>query len=441
MDLGVGGRWQHPLHRAGCRDDDESIYHQHPHGNAGKMSFQIGAAEGIGGLVTAAWLGIAAHMLSIHQFGALTLVLSLGSLVSLGTDLGVPLALAKVSCDNDKLDRGAVYSAISRRIIAGWVAAILLIFLWANAGHAARWWLAGVYGVSVVVTTITSSALAALRGRAIGVVEAAYQLISQVFLLVAGVVALSLGLGVAGVVVAYAVTDSLASILVPVYARRYLAVDAAIEPAERVALGLRATLPLVTADVLGNAYERIDIWLLALLRGTASVAFYVAAYKLYDSVLLPARAVAASAIAAAGRDVLHNGRAVAQKLLARTVLITTAIAALAIAVAPLLLRLAFGSVYGRDKVTLTILLLSSIPGAALVVITPIILLCRRRLVVNWTAAGLAANILANLLLVPTYGARGAATAFLVTETALLVVFWLNLPARVADPPTIATPAA
>ncbi len=434
MDFITGSRWEHPLQRLGAHDAD-GINHEHPHGDAKRMSMELGAAQVVGGLVTVGWLAIAAHELTKAQVGDLTYIVTLGGLVGLGTDLGVPLALAKVSCDNDSLDRGAVYAAVARRVTAGWLAAILLIVLWSSGKHSAHWWLAAIYGVSVVVTTVTSTALAALRGRAIGVVEAGYQLASQAALAVLALLALQAGAGLYGVIIAYVVVDAIGAVAVPIVAGKYLQVNDTIAPEERQALALRATLPLVTAEVLGSAYERIDIALLGLLRGTAAVASYVVAYKLYDTVLLPAKAIAASAIAAAGRDILTDGRSVAKGLIRRTIMITVPLVIVVGVAAQTVLSAVFGKGYAKDGVTLVLLLLSALPGAVLVVITPIILLARRRLVVRWTAIGLVANIVANLVLVPLAGIRGAAISFLITETGLCAVFWWSLPnAKVPTPP-------
>jgi O-antigen/teichoic acid export membrane protein len=426
VDFITGGRWEHPLHRSGAHDED-GINDEHPHGNARRMSLELGLAQAVGGVVTIVWLAIAAHELTKRQVGDLMYIVTLGGLVGLGTDLGVPLALAKVSCDNDRLDKGAVYSAVAHRVTAGWVAAVLLLVVWSTGKHSAHWWLAAIYGVSVIVTTVTSSALAALRGRGIGVVEAGYQVATQVGLAIAALLALAAGAGLYGVIIAYVATDAIGAIVVPIVAQRYVRVDDTVDANERQALALRATFPLVTAEILGSAYERIDILLLGLLRGTTAVAGYVAAYKLYDSVLLPAKAVASSAIAAAGRDILTQGRSVATNLVRRTLTITVPIVAVVAVLAQSALSAIFGKSYGRDAVTLVVLLGSAIPGAVLIVITPIILLARRRFVVRWTAIGLAANVVANLVLVPLFGTRGAATAFLGTETGLCVTFWLGLP--------------
>src|SRR5665213_724244 len=163
MELEIGDRWHHPVHvfhgrsrTAGGAVDSEP--------RSGRMSLELGVARALSGVLATAWLGIAAHQLTVDQFGQVTLVLSLASLVSIGTDLGIPLVLPKVACDHTDLDHDAVWRAVVVRVVAGLIAGIVLIALWANAGQAQRWWLAGLYSISVVVTPVGGSFLALLRG-------------------------------------------------------------------------------------------------------------------------------------------------------------------------------------------------------------------------------------------------------------------------------------
>jgi O-antigen/teichoic acid export membrane protein len=101
---------------------------------------------------------------------------------------------------------------------------------------------------------------------------------------------------------------------------------------------------------------------------------------------------------------------------------------------PVLLRAAFGSHYGTASSAVAILMVASLPGAALAAITPIALLSRRQTVVKWTVVGLAANVVANVVLVPAIGIRGAALAFLITDSILLVAFYAVLPGAKANAP-------
>ncbi len=425
MDLEISGRWHHPVHVFPGRERRANA----PEGpvHPGRMSAEIGIARAVSGVVATAWLGIAAHQLSVYQFGQVTLVLSLGSLVSIGTDLGIPLALSKVACDHQDLDHGAVWRAVATRVIAGVIAGIVLIALWANTGQAERWWMAGLYSISVTVTPVGGSFLALLRGRAIGIVEAAYNVASKLALLGVGVATLAAGWRPSGVIAAFVLVDVVSALALPVVCAKRVSLTPTPDPLQRAELRLRATLPLAAAGILGTAYERIDIWLLALLKGSTSVAVYVAAYKLYDTVLLPATAIASSAVAAAGPDLAAHARPVARRLAIRATVIAAPIALVVAAISPLLLRAAFGGHYGTASSAVVILMIASLPGAALAAITPIALLCQRQLIVKWTVAGLVGNIIANIALIPAIGIRGAAVAFLVTDTVLLAAFYAALP--------------
>ncbi|HEX3826562.1 MAG TPA: oligosaccharide flippase family protein [Sporichthyaceae bacterium] len=426
MDLHIGARWHHQIRKPSGSD---------------RMGVELGIARALSGLLTTAWFGIVAHQLSVSQFGEVALVLSLGSLVSIGTDLGIPLALSKVACDHDRIDVGAIRAAVITRLVAGLVAGLVLIGLWVNAARADRWWMAGLYSISVAVSPFGESFLALLRGRAIGIVEATYNVVSKLALLAVGVTTLAAGWKPSGVVAAFVLVDVVSSLALPAFVKPRLSLTADPDPLQRAELRLRATLPLAAAGIIGSAYERVDIWLLAMLKGSGSVAVYVAAYKLYDTVLLPAMAMASAAVAAVGPDLAGNARPVARRLALRAIALAAPIALIVALLAPRLLRAAFGDHYGSASPAVDILMVAGLPGAALGVITPIALLARRNHVAKLTVVGLVGNVLANLLLVPSIGVKGAAVAFLVTDAALLVAFYTALPKAPVVPDTAALAAS
>ena len=428
LDLEIGGRWHHPVHVFHGRERPKGAPSVEP-SHAGRMSAELGIARALSGVVATAWLAIVAHQLTVYQFGQVTLVLSLGSLVSIGTDLGIPLALSKVACDHKDIDHDAVWRAIVTRLLAGLVSGLVLVVLWINTGEVDRWWVAALYSIAVIATPLGGSFLAMLRGRAIGIVEAVSELASQVALLAVGVVTLALGWKPSAVIACFVLVDVVTSLVLPTIAGRRLTLSKEPDPLQKAQLRLRATLPLAAAGILGTAYERIDVWLVALLKGSSSVAVYVASYKLYDTVLLPATAIAASAVAAAGATLMTNPRPIARRLAIRGAVVALPIAIVVALISPLLLRAAFGGHYGsnaaRDAVA--ILMVAALPGAALAAITPIALLCQRTVIVKWTIAGLVGNIVANVILVPAIGIEGAALAFLITDSILLVAFYRSLP--------------
>ncbi|HEX3612408.1 MAG TPA: oligosaccharide flippase family protein [Sporichthyaceae bacterium] len=391
------------------------------------MSTQLGVARAVGGLLTTLWLAVVARQLSVAQFGEVTLVLSLGSLVSIGTDLGIPLALSKIALDHESLDSGAVRRAIGVRMVSGLISGVVLVGLWLNSAPADRWWMAGLYSVSVVISPLGGSFLALLRGRAIGVVEAVYNVVSKLALLAVGIATLAAGWKPSGVIAAFVLVDVVSSLLLPGIAGRRLTMTDEPDPLQRAELRLRATLPLAAAGIIGSAYERVDIWLLALMKGSKSVAVYVAAYKFYDTVLLPAMAIASAAVAAVGSDLAAQARPVARRLALRATAVAAPIAITVAFSSDFLLRSAFGNHYASARTAVAILMVAGLPGAALGAITPIALLCDRARVARLTVVGLVGNVIANLALVPSMGVRGAAVPFLITDAALLAAFWNVLP--------------
>lgn len=436
MELEIGGRWHHPV--AVFHDRDRRVRDGGPNiDKSRRMSLELGVSRAVSGVLATVWFGVVAHQLSVRQFGMVTLVLSLGSLVSVGTDLGIPLALSKVACDYPRLDRGAVWRAVTTRVLAGLVAGGVLIALWVNSAGSTRWWLAGMYSLSVIVTPVGGSFLAMLRGRAVGIVEAAYNLASKIALLGVGLLTLAAGWKPGGVIGAIVAVDLVTSLTLPAVAGRRLALEDTPDPLQRAALALRATLPLAAAGILGSAYERVDIWLLAILKGSSSVGVYVAAYKLYDSALLPAMAIAAGAVASAGPSLTAQPEPIARRLATRSLFVTAPIALVVALIAPMLLRAGFGNHYGSASGAVAILMVAALPGAALAVITPIALLCHRGTIVRWTIIGLVGNVALNIALVPTIGIRGAALAYLITDVVLLVAFFASLRRK----PEAASPAS
>src|ERR1041385_6010068 len=109
--------------------------------HCGRASAELGAGRVVGAVVGAVWIAYLSHNVSVADFGKFMLVQSLGALVSIGTDLGIPLTLTKLSCDHDELDGGAVFDAAVRTAIAGAIAAGILTILWVAGGHGSEWFL------------------------------------------------------------------------------------------------------------------------------------------------------------------------------------------------------------------------------------------------------------------------------------------------------------
>jgi O-antigen/teichoic acid export membrane protein len=464
MDFETGHfshRWHH--HALGHRHDGAGEPVDHSHDDLGRMGVVLSAGRAGGGLAALGWTVYAARRLQ-SDWGQLSAVLSYAAVASIGTDLGIPLALTRLACRNPTLDRAAVEGAIRRRTAAGTIAALALILAWVNTKSAGgRWGLAALYGISVSVTPVTSSYLALLRGKANATVEAVYDVARQAALPALGIAAIETGLGIFGVLGAYVAVDAGSAAVIASLARRRLSFGAGPDPQEEAELRLRSTVPLSATTIVGSAYERVDSAMLAPLAGTAAIGIYRMISPIYGAVLMPARALGDTAAVGAGRtggSASGATRATVAHFALRAAVITVPLAGLLAFVGPPVLPHVLGvkaSVHNphpinwaRAATPLRILMVATVPSAALAVLTPVALMARRGRVFDLALGALGVNILLNLALVPRWGAglgaTGAALAFLATETALASLLWAGLPggrrtATGAEPATASRPTA
>jgi len=416
----------------------------------GRLGLVLSIGRIVGGIAALGWTLYAARRLQ-GEWGQLSTVLAFAAVASVGTDLGIPLALTQLACRHTTLDRHAVLMAMRRRAAAGSVAAIFLVVAWTtNSSAEGRWGLAALYGISVTINPLTSSFLALLRGRARGVIEACYEAGRQIAIPALGIVLINADFGVYGVLAAYVSIDVVSALIISVLARRQLGFTGTADAGERQELALRQTLPLSANGIVGNAYERVDSALLAPLAGPAAVGIYRMVTPLVGAVLMPAKAMGDAAAVGAGRADPAQLRAVASKFALKAVLFSAPLAVLLAVVGPILLpRVLHPPAHSslKDAIDwhdaagpLRILMVTTVPTAVLAVLTPVAITANRRKVFKIALVALCLNALLNLALVPDWGAglgaSGAALAFFTTETVLACVFWTTLaaksPAKVGD---------
>jgi O-antigen/teichoic acid export membrane protein len=407
-----------------------------------RLGIVLSIGRCVGGLAALGWTIYAARELGA-DWGRLSTVLAYAAVAAVFTDLGIPLALTQLSCRHTQLDRAVVFRAMRRRAIVGSVAALALVFAWVNTSSAqGKWALAALYGISVTVNPVTGSFLALLRGRAIGKIEACYEAGRQLALPIIGIAIVEAGLGVFAVLAVYVVIDVVGAMLVYRTARTKLGIVAEpkTDEVEAKELTLRQTVPLSSTTIVGNAYERVDSALLAPLAGLASVGIYRMISPIVGAALMPARGFGDAAAVGAGRTDKDNLRGFVTKFAVKGAMITVPVAIILAIIGPVILPKilsthssdpAHAINWNEAATPLRILLLTAIPSAILATLTPVAVIANRDRVFRFALGALAANIVLNLVLVPSWGLdlgiTGAALAFLTTETVLCAVLWATLP--------------
>jgi O-antigen/teichoic acid export membrane protein len=364
------------------------------------------------------------------EFGRLTFYLALFLFLDVATDAGSATAALERGAGGGGALRAAL--DLGRRVRA--VAAIVALLAAAAGAVLAReddlgWIVAAALAFltrplelsSVVFQSRIAWGKPVLARTAGGVVRLAFVLL-----------ALALGARSFGpFLLAHAAGGAFGNLLVHLAARREIPAIAA--PGESGALRafLARAMPLAATALLQQAYFYVDNLFVRPLAGDVELGRYNACVKLFSFAVLVSSYLTSSAFPwlVRRRDAggaVELGRATLGLALPATLAASAILGAL-LPHSASLLRLVFGAGFESAGPALAWLLGGAVAVAAgSAFLTAVLALGRMRAVLTITSAGLAANVLLNLALVPARGIEGAAIATAATEALVLLLALLVL---------------
>lgn len=189
-------------------------------------------------------------------------------------------------------------------------------------------------------------------------------------------------------------------------------------PTTAVRLWIRQGIPLMLIRGIATLLSQIDVILVGILRDPTQVALYATATRLASVVGIAEFSVNAAFLPVASRMFavgdIGRLRAGAPLVALGGVILSAIIAAPIIIFATPLLRV-FGSAFSGDAFTVRVLCLSFVVSAIWGQSVGLLTMTRHgRQVVIGNGLALAANVTLNIALIPLYGARGAAIAWLLS---------------------------
>jgi len=390
------------------------------------------------GLFLAVVSGLVFHLMVARalgpaDYGALTASVTYVALWAVLMEGGVSLALTREA------------AADPRRL--SWAPRLLLWKSWLAltgvAGALTSAWLLGFDSRVLVLVAIMALGMVGFSGmrlafgvfRAIGSFawEAGLSTLQKGAVVLLAAAALRLGTGVVGVAAAFTLSYAIGAGLA--LRRAWRAVSPARDlpsDVDRPPAGFFfwTCIPLFASELLSNLYVKLDQIMLLRLRGPEETGLYAAAYRIVEALLLVVAGamtvlfprLAGSARGAPGPFAADFARAWR----------TLWIGGLALAVngwlwAVSLLPIVFGGAYASAEAPLRILL-ASIPLAYVNALLTQSLVAKGRERRYAAGAALCAgvNLGLNLLLIPPWGATGAAWATIATEGVLLVICFYSL---------------
>lgn len=272
------------------------------------------------------------------------------------------------------------------------------------------------FAASTVATALYGAGYVVLRSLDAYRVETVLEPAGRVVVLVLGTYLATTGRSLAWIAWSYALADLLLLAIVGAVVRKR---SRGSSGGPRLG---RATW-LIAAGPIGVVYWRVDIWLLAALASSRQVAFYGSSYRLLDAALLPALVVAQLFPAPFACCPPDGQRAFVVRWVTRSVALMLPFTVAAIVFARPALTLLFGPEFAGATTALRLLALAAPLTAAAFLLTTALATLDPRGYIGVAGVALAVNLGANVLLAPSLGATGAATATVVSQAILVSALW------------------
>ncbi len=273
---------------------------------------------------------------------------------------------------------------------------------------------AGVFGLG-----LSGTAQAVVTGRLEAHTFVPYQVIAGLIFLAIVVVVASKTANPVLVALAIGIGDTAGGAVAAVYLRRTVERPQVPTPPPAPWVALREALPIGAVAILATTYARLGIALLAHRWGPAGVAQYGVSYRVVEVFLLASSAVAGSVYAVTAQAEATGGTAESRNLLA-DLLQRMGLAILAVGVAAAVAATGFPLAFGRSympAVATTRVLAFALPPMFVNSLLTAHLYGRGeyRRVLEIALINLATNVVALVILVPTWGPVGVAMAVVLTE--------------------------
>ena len=371
---------------------------------------------------------IAARALQPAAFGRLALVLSVGAVIGVLTEGGLPLLVVDAIGRDPAVAPSVVRAALRIRMVltAGGALVLSLVGLAIGQPLAAVW-----YGVAMMGSAVVTTIGPALRATGRVIPESMAEGSGRVTVVLVGVLFLQFHATPAAVAAAYAVGLGGAATGLVVYARSLVFGQGGADAARPWPVSWRRAAPLSVAAAMVTLYNRLDLWLLALLATSRAAGLYAAVYRVFEGLVLPSTALGSLLLpAAVGQASARRRRLALRYGLAGAGL--AGVGAIAtIAGAPQLINGLLGHEFGSGVTAMRLLAAASVPTAFFTAVSPLASVLDRRGCVHLVAVAMVASVIANIVLIPVLGVTGAGVGMVLSQTLLAVLFWRQLN-RVGD---------
>ena len=377
--------------------------------------------RGVASVLSAGWVILIARRLTLDEFGEVSVALALIIILTSLSDLGLQFMLAKDVVETGRIRRPVLDSVIVRRVVLAAVSALVMVVLYELATRDRNLLIPLLFTLSIFGGALYNPTITGYRATGNIRLEIISEVGSRAVVLVGGGLWVLSGGGIIAVAAAFSSVGLATGLIDYVFVRGKSSVEIIAHPLPN--LSLRGTAPFALATTVGAVYQRIDNYLVALLRGATAAGLYGAAYRFQDmNVILPA-ALGQLALSEAAGQAPSTRLSTAKRVAAQSVLLALVPAVVFSVFAQPLLVFLFGPRYGVAAPIVIVLMISTLPSAAAIAIQGLAGVTDPRPFAVATAGSLAINVVANLILIPSLSGLGAAIANVISQTFLAAAYY------------------
>jgi O-antigen/teichoic acid export membrane protein len=377
-------------------------------------------------------VGVTTRYLGLEGYGALAVALAFLGIVTVVSEVGIwsigTREIARRPAESQRVVSALLTIGIGLCVVAMLAAAATVIAIYGGEDHELTRRAAFLLILSIPFLAPAGALNAYFLGRQQVYQGTVASLVGGVVILGGVTAAAALDLGFTGAVIPYALNGPVQALIVGVFPRG----GVRLRPSSDLALCkqiLGWALPLGGATVIHTLYWRLDLILLSLLASKTEVGLYGFTYRIVDALTVLPGLVTVTLMPEFARLAQHRDRftEILEKALAVMQVGAAAVLVIFVAFAGEIVELVGGSSFSRADGVLQLLTV----GVALTYLGAIfsqafIAMNRQGKLLLLTLVMLSANLALNLLLIPLWGAEGAAVAFGLTEavhlTMILVLY-------------------
>ncbi len=396
-----------------------------------KNTFWLTANQVFGRLIKAGLIIYAARVLGTTGYGVFSYALSLALLFSIIADMGVGALLTRNLSVDGKMQKSLIATSLVIKLAMMLISVLAILFvapLFTKITDAVS--LLPIIAVLVIFDATREFFISINRATQRMELEVVIYILTNIFIVVGGIVALTFFGTSHALFIAYTVGSGLGLLTAILMFGKHLSKIWGAFEKSLISKIIRESWPYALLGLMGIIMVNTDIVMLGFFRETSEVGLYSAAQRPI-AVLYSIPALIAGAYLPAITKLVNRDDALLRRLLEKTIAVTLLagipIALGGITVGDDLIKLVFGAQYAGAAFAFRALLSTLlIVFPSMIISSTVFAYNKQRSFIGLLLLGIIGNVVFNLLLIPRYGINGSAFATIGAELLANTFIWLKM---------------